>query len=230
MFDLFSFYRSREWASLLAQIKQERVDANGNIICEYCGKPIVRAYDCIGHHKKELTEENVNDYSISLNPENVALVHHRCHNFIHDKLGYSSREVFLVYGAPLAGKTSWVAANKGDGDLIIDMDNIWESITGGPRFYKPPRLRAIAFKIRDAELEAVRFRFGKWANAYIIGGYPLQAERERLAKELGAREIFIDTSEEECLARLEQDAERNKEEWRSYIEQWFARYTRPGSV
>lgn len=225
MYDLFSFYRSREWSQLLQQIKQERLDADGNIICEYCQKPIVRAYDIIGHHKTELTPENVNDYSISLNPENIALLHHRCHNYTHNKLGYSQREVFLVYGAPLAGKTSWVQENKNEGDLVIDMDSIWQSISGEPRYKKPARLKAVAFKVRDAELEAVKYRQGKWLNAYIIGGYPMQGERERLAKELGAREVFIEATEEECLARLEEDQQRDKEEWRGYIADWFRRYT-----
>ena len=228
MFDLFTFYRSKEWQKLLQQIKQERLDQDGQIICEECGRPIVRAYDIIGHHKTELTPENVNDYAISLNPENIALVHHRCHNIIHDKLGMmKTREVFIVYGPPLSGKTSWVKENKNDGDLVIDLDNIWESITGGPRYSKPPRLKAVAFKIRDAEIEAAKYRQGKWLNAYIIGGYPLQGERERLAKELGAREIYIEASEEECIARLEAepDGGRDKEEWRGYIAEWFRRYT-----
>ena len=57
MYTLFTFYRSREWAALLAALKQERVNDEGQIVCEYCGKPIVRAYDMIGHHKEELTEE-----------------------------------------------------------------------------------------------------------------------------------------------------------------------------
>ena len=95
--DRFSFYRSNEWRKLLDNLKHERLDDDGQIICEHCGKPIVKAYDIIGHHIIELTEENVNDYDISLNPQNIKLVHHKCHNIIHNKLGYANREVFLVY-------------------------------------------------------------------------------------------------------------------------------------
>lgn len=234
MFTLYTFYKSREWEGLLKVIKQERVNADGYLICEQCGRPMLRAYDVIGHHKVELTEQNVNDRMISLNPDNIALVHHACHNRIHDKLAKltRARQVFLVYGAPLSGKTTWVQDNKGDDDYVVDMDNIWQCITGGRRYYKPNRLKAIAFKIRDAELDAVKYRLGKWNQAYICGGYPLQSERERLAQELGAREIFIDASKEECLKRLESlpdDDGRNKEEWQGYIEEWFRRYTPPVS-
>lgn len=226
--DRFSFYRSKEWTELLTQLKQERLDEDGQIICEYCGKPIVRAYDIIGHHKKELNESNVLDYSISLAPENIALVHHACHNRIHNKLGYSERQVFLVYGAPLSGKTTYVRDNANAGDLIIDMDSIWECISGLPRYEKPPRLKTIVFKVRDTLIESVKYRYGKWNNCYIIGGYPLQPERERLAKELGAREIFIEAKKEDCLSRLESCEDgRDKAEWAAYIEEWFARYSPP---
>lgn len=229
MFTLYTFYKSREWEGLLKIIKQERVNADGYLICEQCGRPMLRAYDVIGHHKIELTEQNVNDRMVSLNPDNIALVHHACHNRIHDKLAKltRARQVFLVYGAPLSGKTTWVQDNKGDDDYVVDMDNIWQCITGGKRYFKPNRLKAIAFKIRDAEIDCIKYRLGKWSNAYLVGGYSLQSERERLAQELGAREIFIDASKEECLKRLESlpdDDGRNKEEWRGYIEEWFRRF------
>ena len=226
MYDLFSFYRGKEWRKLLEGLKLERVNEEGQLICEYCGKPIVRAYDAIGHHKVELTEENVNDYSVSLNPDNVAFVHHSCHNRIHDKLGYKKREVFVVYGPPLAGKTAWVKDCMVEGDLVVDMDNVWECVSGCERYVKPRRLNAVAFKVRDVLIDAVKYRLGKWQNAYVIGGYPLSSERERLCKELGAREVFIDTSRDECMERL---AERNvdKVEWEKFIDDWFERHSTP---
>lgn len=225
MFDLYSFYRSREWENLCKQIKQERVNEDGQIICAYCGKPIVRAYDCICHHKKYLTEENVNDFTISLNPANIDLVHHRCHNYIHDKLGYSRREVFLVYGAPLSGKTTFVKNNMSEGDLVLDIDNIWECISGQERYIKPYQLKPIVFKMRDVILDAIKYRLGRWNNAYIIGSYVYQSERERLCKELGAREIFINTPKEECINRLLISGDnRDIEEWKKYIDEWFEKY------
>lgn len=230
---LDSFYRSDAWRNLLVVLKQERVKGDGFIYCEYCGNPIVKAYDCIGHHTTELTEFNVHDADISLNPERIQLVHHRCHNRIHNKfggLGYNSRRIYLVYGSPLSGKTEWVNQCKVDGDLIVDMDSIWECISGCDRYIKPGRLNAVAFDIRDRLIESIKLRRGKWRHAYIIGGYPLISERERLCKELGAEEVFIDTSKEECLARLSSCEDgRDKVEWEKYIESWWTRYTPPTS-
>ena len=224
MFTLDTFYQSTEWRGLLAVLKNERLNEEGQIICEYCGKPITRAYDVIGHHKEHLTEENVNDYSVSLNPENVAFVHHKCHNYIHNKLGYMKREIYLVYGPPLSGKTTWVRENMSEGDLIIDIDNIWQCVSGCDRYVKPNRLKSVVFMVRDDLLEAVKYRRGKWNSAYIVGGYPLSSERERLCRELGAREIFFDVPMDECLKRLEDDAERNVENWSAYVEKWFEEY------
>lgn len=223
---LYDFYHSKEWRSLTKNLRIERTNDNGEVICEYCGKPILKAYDCIGHHKTELTEENVNDYQISLNPENIMLCHASCHNRIHDKFGRSSRMVYLVYGAPLSGKSTYVKDSMSDGDLVVDMDSIWQCVSGCDRYIKPNRLRSVVFRVRDDLLDMIKYRFGKWSNAYVIGGYSLQSERERLMQELGAREVFIDTSKEECIERLAADSERDTEEWLKYIDEWFEKFSR----
>lgn len=220
---LYNFYRSKEWCLLLVQLKLQRVNSKGQLICEHCGKPITRSYDCIGHHKIHLTEDNYIDSNISLNPDNIMLVHHKCHNIIHDKLGYSKREVYLVYGAPLSGKTTYVYESALPGDLIVDLDSIWQCLSGQPRYIKPKRLNANVFAVRDLMLDQIRTRTGKWSNAYIIGGYPIQAERERLINSLGAREIFIECDIDTCRERL-LSSDRDHAQWETYIVDWFNKY------
>ncbi len=226
---LETFYQSREWIGLMQGIKNERMHDDGFIYCEHCGKPIVRKYDCIGHHLIFLNEENVNDVNVSLNPKLIQLVHHKCHNLIHNKLGYVRKEIFLVYGSPLSGKTSYVESVREAGDLVVDIDSIWECISGCPRYIKPGKLNAVAFGVRDYLMDCVKHRLGKWDNAYIVGGYPLISERERLVRELGAREIYIESSHEECLMRLEACEDRDKNQWKKFIDEWWRRYTPPGT-
>lgn len=93
---LDTFYKSKEWVSLVGTIRLQRINAQGDLICEYCGEPVVRAYDCIGHHVIELNDNNVNDAMIALNPDNIQLVHHKCHNRIHKKFCYGEdmRQIF----------------------------------------------------------------------------------------------------------------------------------------
>lgn len=227
MYTLDNFYTGRSWVNFMRALKLERVNENGDLICAYCGKPIVRAYDCIGHHVIELTEENVNDAAISLNPDNVWLVHHKCHNQIHNKLGYREdlRKIYLVYGSPLSGKSTWVNDVKRSGDLIVDIDSIWQCVSGCDKYVKDGRLNACVFGVRDTLLDMVRCRRGKWLNAYVIGGYPLISERERLCRELGATEIFIDTDKEECIRRLMENPDgRDIDQWMRFINDWWRRY------
>lgn len=225
MYTLQNFYKSKQWQKLLEVIKLERLTEDGQLICWHCGKPIIDKYDAIGHHTIFLTEENVNNSEISLNPELIQLVHHKCHNKIHNKLGYTKREIFLVYGSPLSGKSTYVKSVSEPGDLIIDIDRVWSCVSGCPLHVKPPKLNSVVFGLRDRLLEMVKYRVGRWDNCYIIGGYPLISERERLCKELGAREIFIDTPKEECLQRLTKAEDRDQEAYKKYIEEWWRRFT-----
>ncbi|MSA02922.1 hypothetical protein GKG47_14135 [Lactonifactor sp. BIOML-A3] len=228
MFTLHTFYKSNEWEGLLQIIKMERLNDKGQLICEYCGRPITAKYDCIGHHRIPLTDDNVNDVYVSLNPEHIQLVHHRCHNKIHNKLGYQMRQVYIVWGSPLSGKTSWVQQNIAPGDLIVDMDSIWQCVSGQPKYVKPNKLKSVVFGLRDELLQMVQYRRGKWNNAYIIGGYPLQMERERLVSLLSAQDIFIDTDMQTCLDRLHCSTDgRNIKEWENYITDWWNKYTPP---
>lgn len=216
------FYHCKEWIDLMKNIRLER-----NNICEFCNKPIVNAYDSIGHHKIALTDFNINDTNISLNPENIMLVHHRCHNLIHNKLGKPQQNVYIVYGSPCSGKSTYVRDNIEVGDLIVDMDNIWQSISGCDRYTKPEQLKANVFAVRNLLIDNIKLRVGNWSNAYIVGGYPLVSERERLSNQLGARLIYIDTSKEECISRLENNPQgRNITEWRKYIEDWWEKFQR----
>lgn len=222
------FYRSKAWEKLIATLKLERLDADGNIICAYCGRPIVRKYDCIAHHRIELTDDNVNDPTISLNPDNIDLIHFRCHNQIHQRFGGFCQRVYLVYGSPCSGKTSWVDEVANGDDLILDVDRIWDAVCNDGRYRKvngksgrPHRLKANVFGIRDTLIEQIRIRKGMWRNAYIIGGYPLRTDRDRVCDMLNATPVYISATIDECLERA--DRERPKE-WKEYIRNWFDDY------
>ena len=216
---IHNFYKSKEWLNLMQTLKLERVNKEGNLICEYCGKEIVKSYDCIGHHKIPLNDMNVKDYNISLNPDNIMFIHFQCHNKVHHRFGYElPKKVYLVYGSPCAGKTTWVDNNATTDDIIVDIDKIWECISFCDRYHKPQRLKQNAFEMKNALIDQIKMRLGNWQNAFVVGTYPLKMERQRLADKLGAELIFIETSKEECIKRAKND------EWKTYIEDWFDTY------
>lgn len=217
---LKDFYRSKEWQEFREVVIGQRIEEDGAVHDEVTGKPIIKKYDIVLHHKEELTEQNVNDRNISLNPDNIMIISHETHNKLHKRFGYSGlRKVFIVYGSPCAGKSTWVNKVAGYGDIIMDMDSIWECITNSDKYHKPDALKRNVFAIRDVILEQIMMRVGNWSQAFVIGGYPNKMDRERLADKLGAELIHIDTDKETCLSRAKND------EWRGFIQKYFDEFT-----
>lgn len=223
---LADFYRSKEWQEFRKVIIGERTAADGFVYCEHCGKPIVKAYDIILHHRIELTLENVNDANIAFADSNIQLVHFRCHNDIHNRYGKWTRHIYLVYGSPFSGKATYVSERAGIHDLIIDTDKIYACISNNPLYIKSNRLFDCKEAVERALLDCVKHKRGKWINAFIVGSIPyaFKAQRERFCSEYGAEEIYIDCSKDEALARLAsvQDG-RDATEWAKYINTFFDR-------
>ena len=224
---LQQFYNSDVWRSLRLQLMSERTK-NGVLYDEFNGEPLTKSFDVIAHHKQEITLSNVNDFSISLNPDNIMLVSHRSHNEIHARYGFSNnKKVYYVYGAPCSGKTSFVLACKGNSDLIIDIDLIWQCLTGGAKYEKPDALKSAVFSVRDLLFEKAKTRAGNWQRCYIIEGGASKTERERRIAALGAESVFVKATRAECINNLMQDEERAnvREQWLDYINKWFDTYT-----
>ena len=229
MFDtLAQFYSSDIWRAFRRQLIDERTNKEDGILySEYSGTPLINSYDIIAHHIKPLTTANVNDYSVSLNPENIMLLSPREHNEIHKRFGYcTQRKVYLVYGAPCSGKTSFVNNAKGNSDIIVDIDNIWQCVTGGERYYKPNALKRNVFALRECLLDTIKRRAGNWERAWIIEGAPFRSAREDYINKYGAELIHINADKATCLMRLQNDKERAGvyDEWKKYIEDYFRAY------
>lgn len=226
---LSEFYNSGLWKAFRMSLIDDRTNKiDGVLYCEYSNKPLIQTFDIVAHHKIPLTMQNVNDFSISLNPENIMIVSQAAHNEIHARFGYcTQRKVYFVYGSPCSGKSTFVSNVKGNSDIVIDMDNIWQCITGGRKYEKPNALKTNAFAVRDCLLDMIKTRAGKWERAYIIEGGAAKGDRERKISLYGAEPIFIDTAKEECLKRLYADTDRadaQRKQWEKYIEQWFNDY------
>ena len=222
---LIQFYLSKEWRDLRFQLIMERTNPKDGILYdEYNGQPLLNSYDIVAHHIIPITLQNVNDFSISLNPKNIMLVSHKSHNEIHARFGFMAlKKVYYVWGAPCSGKNTFVQNSKGNSDLIVDIDLIWQAVTGGQLYEKPDALKAAVFAMRDSLLDIVKTRSGNWERAWIIEGGARKGERERRINTLGAEPIFIQATKEQCLQRLASDPKRTAyiEQWSNYIDKWF---------
>ena len=229
------FYKSDKWETFRKIIIEERTGDDGFIHCAICGKPILKKYDLVVHHKKELDDLNVDDVNVSLNPDNVECVHFKCHNQIHQRFGYNKtsvhtyvpKRVYIVYGSPLSGKSTWVRDVATEDDLVVDLDSIWQMISTNTRYNKPDALRSVVFDMRDKLYDIIKYRSGRWHNAYVIVGGALKGDRERLKQRVSADEfVFIDTSKEECFKRVKDRdiSDEQKVEQLQWIIDWFDRY------
>ena len=237
---LHDFYNSTVWSDCKAQVLFERMK-DGNVYCEHCGELITKDFNpnkrnnsnaIVYHHKIELNLFNVNDASISINPANIAIVHWKCHNQIHNRFigttgnNLPMKKVYLVTGASCSGKTTFVKERAGDNDIVIDIDDIWQFVTRGPRYFKPYWAKTFVFAIRDALIDRVITTKlnGTWHNAFIIESLPFERDRTDRANQLQAEIITMDTTEDECLQRLYENPDgRNIKDYEQYIKDYFKR-------
>jgi hypothetical protein len=219
---IHAFYCRKEYLGLSQRMKME---SGGK--CAMCGR-IFPLSELRTHHITELTIDNVDNVAVALNPDNIIVICHDCHNEVHNRFGSAkTKQVYIVHGAPCAGKTSYVQQVATRNDLILDFDRIHQAICCCSLYDKPDATKGIAFDIRDLMLDRIKTRTGKWHNAYIIGCYPSNYDRERLAVEYKAQLIHIDTSKEECIMRCRSSIERSTicDAYVGYIEDYFRKFT-----
>ena len=221
--ELQRFYASKRWRGLRDMLVVER---HGR--CDRCGK------DCsddtsqlIAHHKEHLTDDNLKDPNVAVNPDNIEILCAHCHAIQHRERGFISKrkEVFIIYGAPFAGKATYVRENMTDGDLVVDLDALYSAISYTPLYHHPDPLQRTAFGVRDYLYDQVRIRSGSWVTAWVIAGLPRRDERTRLAARLGGSLILVEATQEECLRRCVNAVADDPTDQEGYIRKWFAEYT-----
>lgn len=204
---IHAFYCRKDYLDLAQACK---IKSGG--ICAKCGG-VFDISELRPHHKVELTLDNIDDVNITLNPDNIEVLCHDCHNAAHKRFGYAvgAKHVYLVYGSPCAGKTTYVNSVATRNDLIVDLDKIHRAICICGLYDKPDATKRVAFNVRDYLLDEVRTATPrrKWQDAYIIGTYPDRIDRDVFVQDYGAELVHIDTSKEECIKRAYQDIERS---------------------
>lgn len=217
--DRWEFYRSDEWDRFRKAFMAERMLRDGELICEHCGKVMVRQYDAILHHITPLDDMNVFDANVAFNPDNIMLVCHKSHNEIHERFGYESmtRHIYIVWGSPCAGKREYVEQNAGPKDLIIDIDRLYEAVNLGNR----GMVKSNVMQIYRQLVDMVKTRNGRWRTVWVVRTLPLRIDREGLVRDLGGGElIHIDTPKDVCMER----AKERGGDWADWVNQYWDRF------
>lgn len=240
-----AFYKSRKWQACRKSYISNRIMIDGGL-CELCGEiPGIEL-----HHKTSLNISNINDVDITLNHENLMFLCKDCHFNVHkeeilkkfemakkprmlnknrlwfDEKGQpQNQKIYIVYGAPASGKSTFVKNNKVYGDLVVDLDLLKQAISMCNKTETPDNLLNVALTIRDRIYSMIKQEEIDCKNIWVIASLPDKNEREELADELGAELIFIDAKYSDCIARANADEERKDKLFQEYIiKKWFENY------
>lgn len=137
-----------------------------------------------------------------------------------------TRNVYIVYGPPASGKSTYVREHKKKGDLVVDFDLIKQAISMNGKTEDICGLYNVAEGIREYLLTLIESRKINCANAWVIGSLADAAERIALKCRLKGELIYMNTTKEQCVARAIKDEERlDKELQLKIIDKWFENYT-----
>ena len=127
--------------------------------------------------------------------------------------------VYLVYGSPCSGKSTYINEHLKRGDLVCDVDHIFSAITMQNPHDAELYTHEIACQLANALADIIRDRKGNWKNAYVVS-IANTAEKLQEAKErVNADEVvFIDTPYEVCMDR----AKERPFYFQFLIDEWFA--------
>lgn len=130
------------------------------------------------------------------------------------------RQVILVYGPPLGGKSTWVRQHARPGDVVIDFDALAVE-AGSPRTHDHERRFRAAASSRRMELERHVERM-KRGRAFIIRTLGDPAERGAAADRLGAQLHLCDPGGAVCIERAH--AAGRPPEVDEVIVRWYAQH------
>lgn len=131
--------------------------------------------------------------------------------------------IYIVYGAPCSGKTTYVQQNIKDNDIVWDWDAVEFSFNGLSYQEKNQNINRFMKRVRRLFIDECIINTSV-SDKWII----LTNLNQKLIDELDAvDEIKIyqmQTSKEECVSRLSATARKDKDELLQVIEDWFKKY------
>lgn len=127
--------------------------------------------------------------------------------------------IYIVYGPPLSGKSTWVKNNKSKNSLIFDYDYLMSALSGLELYNWNLNLNylinKLAYKILNEMINNKKIEncFLIVTNINIFIMVKLLFKNYKIIKMM--------TSKEDCLKRLEQDERENYNIFEREINDWF---------
>ena len=113
--------------------------------------------------------------------------------------------VYLIYGAPCSGKSTYVKEHFKTGDIVCDVDRIYSAISFNEEHQTELYAEKVASELYKHMLNIIKNRQGRWKNAYVISLANTKEKLNRLKEDINADEvIYIDTPFEVCIERAKE--------------------------
>ena len=139
--------------------------------------------------------------------------------------GVGKGMVTLVCGPPGAGKTTYVREHMREGDLVLDLDALYEALSFQPWYHKPPLLLPYVLNIREMLIHRLATDATR-PRAWVVLMGAKRAERAELADRLNATVVMLAVPHEECCRRIRSDPRRKGQvaQWESIVRDWWGEY------
>ena len=160
------------------KLEVDREEGGKNNMCPTITYPCVSPYMCGNTAKRR------NDYCDECREKNI-----------------KHKKITIVCGPPGSGKSTYVNQRKKFGDLIIDLDLIWQALTGMSRNQRPSNILPFVLSCRDNIYSQLR-EPNDIDTAWIIAGLPRARDREQLSEKLKAKIVLLLFNKETCLNRI----------------------------
>lgn len=134
----------------------------------------------------------------------------------------------IVCGAPASGKTTYVATQRGENDIVFDLDVIAVSMFGRPASMLTSDQRLKCLSARNAAMGNLMGKPSPHTHAWLILAEPDARKRQWWQAMLDPAEIIvIETPAATCIARARADTkQRRSTQTYQAIRQWWETYTR----
>ena len=113
--------------------------------------------------------------------------------------------VYLIYGSPCSGKSTYIKEHFKDGDIVCDVDRIYSALCFNEEHQTELYAQEVASKLNDTLFDIIRDREGHWKNAYVVSLANTKEKLQKSMERIKADEaIYIDTPFEACMERVKE--------------------------
>jgi predicted kinase len=135
------------------------------------------------------------------------------------------QNVYIVWGSPASGKTTYVRNHMQPGDLVVDLDLLKQSISMSYKTATTDNLLSVAIALRDTLYNLIAERRVQCDNVWVVAGLPKKEQREALRIRLNGELVYIEATKQQCIERAMNDEERkDKQKQLQIIEKFFRQF------